>query len=146
MVTLIWLMMASLKWANSTLAKFVAYLSVVRCCQKIYGFVGFHILAVFGFKQFSDIAFNFMAHYRYFRHYIQACLYYIGCAGTQWGSAFLLRGIWYAWGILEEPLMFGYSPTLDMLSNFTPTLSSYTLICVIHTYVTLLLSKNRRYP
>ena len=58
----------------------------------------------------------------------------------------IVRGIWYAWGILEEPLMFGYSPTLDMLSNFTPTLSSYTLICVIHTYVTLLLSKNRRYP
>jgi hypothetical protein len=58
MVTLIWLMMASLKRANSTSAKFVAYLSVVRCYQKIYGFVGFHILAVFGFKQFSDIAFN----------------------------------------------------------------------------------------
>jgi hypothetical protein len=43
---------------------------------------------------------------------------------------------------LEEPLMFGYSPTLDMLSNFTPILSSYTLLCVAHTYVTLLLSKN----
>jgi hypothetical protein len=57
MVTLIWLMMASLKRANSTSAKFVAYLSVVRCYQKIYGFVGFHILAVFGFKQISDIAF-----------------------------------------------------------------------------------------
>ena len=88
MVTLIWLMMASLKWANSTLAKFVAFLSVVRCCQKIYSFVGFHILAVFGFKQFSDIAFSLCLITDIFRHYIQACLYYIGCAGTQWGSVF----------------------------------------------------------
>ena len=145
MVTLIWLMMASLKWANSTLAKFVAYLSVVRCCQKIYGFVGFHILAVFGFKQISDIAFIYVSLQIFQALYSGLPILYRVCWHTV-GERLLLRGIWYAWGILEEPLMFGYSPTLDMLSNFTPTLSSYTLICVIHTYVTLLLSKNRRYP
>ena len=54
-----------------------------------------------------------------------------------WISSYVaLRGFGYR-GYWKNHLCLVIVQPLDMLSNFTPTLSSYTLICVIHTYVTL---------
>jgi hypothetical protein len=73
----------------------------------------------------------------------------IGFLGHVTLRGFGYKGYWknHLCFVIVQP----YYKIVDMISNFTPTLSPYTLICVIHTYVTLLLFymlfyKYRRYP